>query len=249
MTDLPSVGLPPAQAARLAAIELATRFTLDARGAILTESPPDLSPGPLLHVAAAEPRVIAFGHSLSEDIQGQLAGILAQTVDPVLQVAECLEAMSALGSVILSEGLSFLLLPQSPAPCPANLVRWGTPEGSALEARFAAAGMPASLADQGFRSVADLWPPWCAAIVEGEVASLAFSSRLTPSGAELGLITLPGYRGNGLAGAATAGWSALPALQGRTLFYSTARSNLASQRVAAKLRLPFICSTWEIARA
>ena len=109
--------------------------------------------------------------------------------------------------------------------------------------------MPDALAALGFRSVADLWPPWCAAVVGGEVASLAFSSRLTPVGAELGLVTLPSHRGKGLAAAATAGWSALSALEGRTLFYSTARSNLASQRVAAKLGLPFICSTWEIARA
>lgn len=245
MTGSLPVGLPPAQAARLAAVELATRFTLDARNAILTESPPDLSPGPLLFVAAVEPRVIAFGQSVSQDLQARLAAI--HDGDLTRHIEDALEALSELGAVAASEGLSFLLSPQPPPPAPADLVCWGTAEGSALEARFVA-GMPKALVDQGFRSVADLWPPWCAAVIDGQVASLAFSARLTPSGAELGLVTLPAHRGRGFAAAATAGWSVMPALQNRTLFYSTGRSNLASQRVAAKLGLPFICSTWEIAK-
>jgi predicted GNAT family acetyltransferase len=52
--------------------------------------------------------------------------------------------------------------------------------------------------------------------------------------------TLPAYRGRGLAAAATAGWSRLPGLQMRPLFYATHRDNLSSQRVIARLGLPFL---------
>lgn len=245
MTASTSAGLGPAEAARLAAVQLTTRFTLDGKGTIVSESPPDLSPGPLLYVAEVEPRVAAVGAPLPEALANDLTGLVSNAAGP----DAALNALSTLGPMALSEGLSFLLPSQVASPISAHLVTWGTRDGKALEARFAAQGMPPRLAALGFREVADLWPPWCAAMVDGEVASLAFAARLTQAGAELGLVTLPAHRGQGLAAAATAGWSALPALAGRTLFYSTERSNLASQAVAAKLGLPFICPTWEIARA
>ncbi|HEY9237092.1 MULTISPECIES: GNAT family N-acetyltransferase [Phenylobacterium] len=240
MTTNQPAGMPPAEAARLAAIELETRFTLDSDGRIIGEAPPDLSPGPLLYVADLEPRLMALSHAVPQEVA---AGADADSLEASLL------ALSAMGPVNAAEGLSFLLPHRTAAPTAAELVAWGTAPGSALETRFAEAGMPEALVRAGFREVADLWPPWCAAMVDGEVAALAFSARLSPIGAELGLVTLPAYRGRGLAAAATAGWSALPALADRTLFYSTTRSNFASQRVAAKLGLPFICATWEIVRA
>ncbi|VWC32252.1 GNAT family acetyltransferase [Burkholderia lata] len=98
-------------------------------------------------------------------------------------------------------------------------------------------GMPEGLFSMGFRSAADLWAPWCAAVVDGEIASVAFAARLSAVGAELGLATAPAFRGRGLAAAVTAAWSRLPSLQTRTLFYSTDRGNHASQRVASRLGL------------
>ncbi|VWD16851.1 GNAT family acetyltransferase [Burkholderia lata] len=98
-------------------------------------------------------------------------------------------------------------------------------------------GMPEGLFSMGFRSAADLWAPWCAAVVDGEIASVAFAARLSAVGAELGLATAPAFRGRGLAAAVTAAWSRLPSLQTRTLFYSTDRDNHASQRVASRLGL------------
>ncbi|WP_312367172.1 GNAT family N-acetyltransferase [Ensifer sp.] len=74
-------------------------------------------------------------------------------------------------------------------------------------------------------------------MVEGEVASLAFAARLADNGAELGLVTTKAFRGQGFAAAATAGWTRLPTLRSRTLFYSTDRDNISSQRVAERLGL------------
>lgn len=98
-------------------------------------------------------------------------------------------------------------------------------------------GVPESWFDLGFHGVADFWSPWCAAIVDGEVASLACAARLTDSGAELGLVTAKAFRGRGFGAAATAGWSRLPTLRSRTLFYSTDRDNASSKRVASRLGL------------
>ena len=101
--------------------------------------------------------------------------------------------------------------------------------------------------DPGFRQIEDLWPPWCAAMVDGEIASLAFTTRLSAVGAELGLATAKSFRGRGLAAAATAGWTGLPVLHSRALFYSTSRTNLSSQRVVARLGLRFIGTSFRIA--
>lgn len=108
-------------------------------------------------------------------------------------------------------------------------------------------GMPEGLFSMGFRHVADLWAPWCAAVVDGEVASVAFAARLSEIGAELGLATAPAFRGRGLAAAVTAAWSRLPSLQTRTLFYSADSDNRASQRVASRLGLTLRGTTLRVA--
>jgi predicted GNAT family acetyltransferase len=100
--------------------------------------------------------------------------------------------------------------------------------------------MPQDLVDAGFLDLTHFWEPWCVATVDGKIAALAFAVRLGQQGAELGVNTLPAYRSRGLAAAVTAGWSAHPALQTRPLFYGTHRDNLSSQRVIARLGLPFL---------
>ncbi|AOI88947.1 GNAT family N-acetyltransferase [Burkholderia pseudomultivorans] len=119
--------------------------------------------------------------------------------------------------------------------------------GRQLRESLATHGMPAGLHSMGFRGVDDLWSPWCAAVVGGEVASVAFAARLSDVGAELGVATAPAFRGRGLAAAVTEGWSRLPSLRTRTLFYSTDRDNLASRRVAARLGLALRGTTLRIA--
>lgn len=255
MTQEFPAGLAQAESTRLAAIELTTRFTLDDEGRILAESPPDGSAGPSMYLAGAAPNLVAFGREAPPEIVRTATELVAgepplrSREDQPAQMERYLRLLAALGPVKAAAGLSFKLPNDTPAPGSPDLVWWGTPEGAAVEAKLARDGMGPELVEMGFRETADLWAPWCAAMADGQIASLAFSARLTRSGAELGLVTLPAYRGRGLAAAATAGWSALPALANRALFYSTAKSNLASQRVAAKLGLAFIGPTWEIVRA
>ncbi|HEY9290295.1 MAG TPA: GNAT family N-acetyltransferase [Microlunatus sp.] len=99
----------------------------------------------------------------------------------------------------------------------------------------------------------DEWPrllsggfgPW-AMVVDGDrMLSLCHCARLAPAGVEAGTWTAQDVRGRGLAAAATAAWAdACRSLPGH-VFYSTDRANLASQRVAARLKLPLIGQLWK----
>lgn len=129
----------------------------------------------------------------------------------------------------------------------ATLIASDSPEGQDLVQALSRRGMPEGLSSLGFRQIEDLWPPWCAAMVDGRIASLAFAARLSGVGAELGLVTVKDLRGQGFAAAATAGWSSLPMLRSRALFFSTSRTNLSSQRVVAHLGLRFIGTSFRIA--
>jgi hypothetical protein len=128
----------------------------------------------------------------------------------------------------------------SASPRQGAIVSSGTADGNALLARLTQHGVPANLIDVGFAGLSDFWEPWCAALEDGEIAAIAFAARLGPFGADIGVTTMEPFRGRGFASAATAAWSAHPALRERTLFYSTHRDNLSSRRVIARLGLPFL---------
>jgi len=236
--------------------ELRTRFTLAPNGRIEREADPDGSPGPLMFMAGCDRgNVFRCGHDLSDALVAELQALAADEA-PLskpgavpIHLEKYLRLLGSLGPLQPHQGLSFHLPQRFPAPNSATLVASGTVEGDKLVATLTRHGMSPDLVETGFRDVSDLWAPWCLALQDGQIASLAFAARLGPDGAELGLATLPAFRGQGLAAAATAGWSALPALADRTLFYSTATSNLASQRVVAKLGLKFIGPSFGISRA
>src|SRR5260370_39644292 len=116
----------------------------------------------------------------------------------------------------------------------------GTVEGDGLFAELKRHGLPAALRVMGFADVSHFWEPWCMALVRGDIAAIAFAARLGESGAEIGVATMPAFRGRRLAPAVTAGWSSLPQLGARALFYSTTRDNVASQHVIARLALPLV---------
>jgi RimJ/RimL family protein N-acetyltransferase len=77
------------------------------------------------------------------------------------------------------------------------------------------------------------------------VLSLCHSARFAATGFEAGTWTTDGARGKGLAAAATAAWAAACREIGGHIFYSTDAYNLASQRVAARLKLPPIGQLWK----
>src|SRR5262249_20166810 len=116
--------------------------------------------------------------------------------------------------------------------------------GQKLVSTFTTQGLPSALTKLGFQDVSELWAPWCAALDDGEIVSLAFAARLSKDGADLGLVTLPTHRGKGYGAAVTAGWTGLSSLTDRNLFYSTDQTNVSSQRVISRLGLRFIGCTF-----
>ena len=246
-TDLPSD-------LDLLALEARSRFVIDGDGRMLNENDPDLSPAPLMFMAGCDMgNLVHLNREVSDAAQDAILALVSD--EPALTSASMprhldryLALLSGGARMRVGAGLSFHLPHDVYLDGDVDLVLSGTPEGTRLEAELAERGMPPALVEMGFRSGEDLWAPWCLALRDGEVASLAFAARLGVEGAELGLATSPPFRGRGLAAAATAGWARHPDLACRTLFYSTASTNLASQRVVAKLELRLIGATLDISR-
>ncbi|WP_245469861.1 GNAT family N-acetyltransferase [Mesorhizobium sp. M2C.T.Ca.TU.002.02.1.1] len=221
-----------------------TLFRLNRDGRIAGENDPDCSPGPRLWLAGcASGNVFGVHADLPDELAGELVGLLAAE-PPFTHPAtpRHLERYLALlgggNHARHNFGLIYHLPHGHPYPSGVRLVGSDSESGQALIGSWKAEEVPEGLFELGFREVSDFWAPWCAALVDGEVASIAFAARLADAGAELGLVTVKAFRGRGLAASATAGWSRLPELRSRTLFYSTDRGNFGSQRVALRLGLP-----------
>ena len=225
-------------------VQRRTGFVLDAHGRLLAVNSPD---------RARPPRFVLAGC-----VSGNLASVSAEldeaTADGLLALAAGEPSFCRLGDAprhlqryldLLQTAQAELELdhemtrPELPGVETA-LVASDTSEGAALLESLRRKGMPAGLFNMGFVDVGEFWNPWCAALVEGEVASIAFAARLSSDGAAVGVATAPLFRRCGLAAAAVAGWTRLPGLKGRRLFYSTRTSNTTSRSVAARLGLtPF----------
>lgn len=245
----------PADDWALLNIALEARFKAGADGRLQSENYPDLSPAPLMFMAGCEAgNLVRFSPDVDEATAAEIEALAASepplgALDSTpLHLQRYLDLLVRLGAVKPSAGLTFHLPHDARSDRKSHLVLSGSPEGGLLQDDLTRNGMPPALIEMGFRSVEDLWEPWCLAVDEGEIASLAFAARLGHRGAELGLATSPLFRGRGLAAAATAGWTSHPALADHALFYSTAKTNLTSQRVAAKLGLRLLGATMEISR-
>jgi RimJ/RimL family protein N-acetyltransferase len=88
--------------------------------------------------------------------------------------------------------------------------------------------------------------PWVMTTHGERVISIFHTPVANASAADAGVWTHPEFRGHGHAAAATADWAALMRTSGRQLFYRTSRTNLASQRVAARLGLRRIGYLWQL---
>ena len=230
-----------------------TAFTFDAQGRMIHESAPDQSPGRRFSLAGCR--------------DGNLAVVRADVPSPVARDLDCLvasepplanpesdpvhrEAYRDLLAVPVTSVEDFHgLLWVFPGPLtyvtPTELVLSGTSEGNKLLDRLDDA-MPASLIDKGFRRSEDFWEPWCVALVSGKIASIAETVRTGSGGAEVGIDTALDFRGRGLGAAATAGWSRHPDLRQVNRFYSTGRENTSSRRLAERLALRFLGSTFAV---
>ena len=248
---------PVAGDMRLLHINVATLFAMSSSGRIERQNDPDHSPAPRLFFAGcSEGNIAHVRDDIEDEIAGQLLAIAADEPpwsDPFVLpqgVGKLLDVFSnsppfATGPasrIPLNVGTSVIyLLPRHMKyQHAANIVRGDSVEGAQMVARFNQRGMPQAMLDAGFKSVADLWEPWCVAIEGEEVAAIAFAARLGIVGAEIGVYTFPNFRSRGFAAAVTASWSSMASLDGHVLFYSTSRTNRSSQRVAARLGLTMI---------
>jgi len=232
----------------LLATEIATRFAIGDSGRILYENAPDRSAAPRLYLAGCEAgNQVRLRHDVGEGTARAIE--LLVTDEPFLcdwgsipvHLVEYVRLLASEAPVERwDSGLIWVFLDRLACEHDPALLGSESPEGDRLLRRIRECGMPEALSALGFVGVNDFWSPWCAALRDDEIASIAFSARIGPAGAETGVVTVPAFRGRGYAAAATAGWASLPSLRSRALFYSTSRSNTSSQRVAQRLGLCFL---------
>jgi hypothetical protein len=240
--------------AELLAIQFQTAFVFERSGRISTTNDPDRSPAPrFVLFGCASGNIYGVGADVTDGIAAQLMGFAATEppfIDPCgasRHLDRYIELLSRDAVVPRpSLGLTYVLPHDIAYQHDVRLICSDSVEGQGLCATLAAQGVPAGLAKMGFVDVSEFWDPWCVALRHGEVASVAFAARLSETGAGLGLATSPGLRGRGYAAAATAGWTRMPALRSRALFYSTDQTNISSQRVVVRLGLPFLGASLEL---
>ncbi|MFZ1887071.1 MAG: GNAT family N-acetyltransferase [Candidatus Binataceae bacterium] len=223
-------------------------FVMSASERIERSNDPDCSPGPRLYFSGCPlGNIVRVRDDLGDQIASRLLVIGAEDPpwrDPDV-LPQCLGKLIDVLSIAqpvatVAPHVIYRLPNRLSYEHPATIVRGDSAEGAAMLARFAERGLPQAMLAAGFKGVGDFWEPWCVAVERQEIAAIAFAARLGDSGAEIGVYTFPNFRARGFAAAVTASWSSMPSLDGRALFYSTARSNRSSQRVAERLGLRMI---------
>jgi hypothetical protein len=239
---------------RLLHLHRRTVFTFDWQDRMVHENDPDRSRGKRFSLAGCPEGNLAV---IRDDVPHAAALELERLVDDeppfwrsdteLALLSGSLAALGASGPV--NDGL-FGFLWVFPTTLHGDdgveVVHSGTSAAERIVDRFTDV-VPESLAARGFRTPADLWEPWCVALVEDHIASIAQTVRAGPGGAEVGVDTAAEHRGRGLAAATSAAWSRHPALDGRTLFYGTNRMNTSSRRVTDRLGLRLIALMFAIA--
>jgi len=220
-------------------------FVLTPEGRIARENDSGRSPGPRFWLAGcAEGNVLCLAQGLAGEIAAQVEKLAADEppcIDPetpplhferylALLAGHAPVASHNYGCIYdLPHGLAF--------DSGARLVGSDSEAGRGLLRHLTDNGLPAGLTEVGFGSAGDLRAPWCAALIDGEIAAVAFAARLGENGAELGIATAKAFRGRGFAAAAVAGWSGLPSLREHRLYYSHNAANLSSRQVTRRLGL------------
>lgn len=222
-------------------LEGRTLYVLTPEGRIARENDPDRSAGPQFWLAGCAGGTVARLHrTLAPDTAAEIEALVAQ--EPPFEEPGALPRFIADYERLLpGAGLSREVVHELPhglaLEIAAKFITSGSDEGGRFMTAVAKDGMPENLVALRMRVPEDLWAPWVILMVDGEVASMAFAARLSDDGAELGLATVPKFRGRGLARLVTAAWSNLSELKTRRLFYGADHDNFASQRVIEQLGL------------
>jgi hypothetical protein len=236
-------------------VRLATIFVFDESGRIVRNTDPDRGTGPRLYIGGGKSgNTACLRHDVGMSTARAIERLAAE--EPPLDAPECVP--------VHLERYIELLAAEAPVQGHAMSLNYCFPHdfeyAHDVSVVFsdmhedARAGynmtpdrvLPGPLVDIGFSTVAKLWPPWCVALLDGEIASLVETVRISTNGAEAGVNTVPDMRGRGFAAAATAGWARSPSLRGRKLFYSTTVTNRSSQRVTERLGLDFIGASFSL---
>ena len=181
-------------------IQVDTLFVTSRSGRIMRCAGPDRAPAPRLHLALGASGAIV---RVRDDIDPRIADeieTLAAREFPLTNPSASPRFSDEYRQLLeVDEPLTdhhFGVIHHLPHRTPWNgevtLVCHGTPEGEALVARIARDGMPDDLVDAGFVDLSHFWEPWCVALVEDKIASLAFAVRLGEKGAELGTMAAVG---------------------------------------------------------
>lgn len=232
-------------------IEIETLWPIDDRRR-LRRTPEQGGPLPLLAVGVwREERTMAIANDLAETTVTALAEIVKAGVashDPFVApsyLSSCVDALAVShGPVQIAGGPSYIVPPETRSSSGAVIHSEGVGKASAL-----LKVPPASAKwepDEWRLLLAGNLGPWAIATVDGSIVAICHSARLAARGAEAGVWTAPAFRGQGHAAAVTAAWANLLRASGRHLFYSTSSTNLASQRVAARLNLRPIGWIWKL---
>ncbi len=238
----------------LLSTQFKTLFLTSGSGRIERENDPDHSLGPRLYLAGcASGNVAGLRSDVTDDLAAEIMALVA--LEPPFGARDgrpqyldhYIDLLSREGAVRKQSLGVIYELPNELEYAPgAPLIDSESDEGERLHASLSVNGMPTGLLDMGFLDVSHFWAPWCVALHDGQVASVAFAARLSEAGAEIGVATAAAFRGRGYAAAAVAGWSRLQSLKSRALFYSTDQTNGSSQQVAARLGLRFMGTSLRI---
>jgi len=236
----------------LLAIQFATDFVFESSGRIATRNDPDRSRAPRFALSCcASGNVCGIRADVADDIAAELMGYAALEPPCADQsgvprhLGRYIELLSRDAIVQHPRlGVTYVLPNDISYKLDIKLICSDSVAGEELCATVTDEGLPAGLAEMGFRG--EFWAPWCVALYDREVASVAFAARLSATGADLGLATAPRLRGRGFAAAATAGWARMPELRSRALFYNTDQTNVSSQRVVARLGLRYLGLSLEL---
>jgi hypothetical protein len=236
----------------LLALQAHTLFEISPRARIVRSRDPGGSAAPRLYMAGGADGWVSY---LRDDVEDARARDIADLVrqEPTLSAPGATPRFAErYREVLEGEPLTahnFGPVHRLPRGVPfdgdATIVREGSPEGEALVERLWHEGMPDAMVDAGFTDLSHFWPPWCVAMVNGEIAAIAFCVRDGLMAREIGVYTLEAFRGRGLAPAVTAAWSTMHPRH-PVLFYSTHRDNRSSLRVIERLKLPWLGESFRL---
>jgi hypothetical protein len=237
---------------QLLAIEIETLWVKNDRGRLLgTREANGRAPPHLVIAVSHDSQIAAMGNDLPDGLASDLAEAVAASPPPARSgsppagLARCRQLLeSSVGAVEIYSGPSYVLPPDAAFPSTAEIHR---SDGGGIDALQGKNSGRAGWSPGEWRQLlrGDLGP-WAMATIGGRVVAICHTSRLGDRGAEAGVWTDPGFRGQGHAAAVTAAWASLFDRRRFVLFYSTSADNFSSQRVTARLQLREIGWTWSL---